>query len=178
MVQERLLKTDPLRRSLVRMLNHRDFARDSFGAYYFPEAALLRLEDSLKKHGVTARAAEREPCAALGRRPGDAMARTIYFTIAPRYGYDDDGCIERASYTKQDSGPEGTGLGLSPTRVAWRVLGDGRDGAWRVSCRTPDALLLDVHRRPHVHGFVIGAMGSDGAMIAWLDADPMLRRTP
>ncbi|MBA2708742.1 MAG: hypothetical protein H0U59_13130 [Gemmatimonadaceae bacterium] len=114
------------------------------------------------------------------------MTRKIHVTIAPRYGVFTAGCIERASYTKQDSGPEGTGLGLSPTRVAWRVLGDGPNVAcvWRVSCRTPDALLSlspspSPSRSRGNPGDVIIGMGrfgdgSVGAMIAWLNADPAL----
>ncbi|MBA2708743.1 MAG: hypothetical protein H0U59_13135 [Gemmatimonadaceae bacterium] len=112
--------------------------------------------------------------------------RTIYFTTAPRYRYGayEDGAIERASYTKQDDHPEGSGVGLSPTRVTYRVLGDGHEWArWRVSCRTPAALLstddrwrVSCRTQDEDAGRVIGD-GSDGAMNAWLDADPALRGT-
>ncbi len=101
------------------------------------------------------------------------MTRTIHLTLAPRndlrYGYE-DGAIERASYTYQDDGPEGSVAGTSPTRVAWRVLGDGHEWArWRVSCRTPDALIPTT-----IPGVIIGD-GSDEDMISWLNADPALR---
>ncbi len=97
--------------------------------------------------------------------------RTIHLTLAP-CGIEEEGCIERASFTKQDDDIEGSYEEPSPTRVAFRIF-DGDSGfgecGWMASCRTPRELRGGARPMRSIGD------GSDEAMIDWLNNDPALR---